>query len=136
LTAVSLFVYTYVYVGINLSRSSGERSPEATPSRKECRSRRRVGLQNIYQYVPSRAHAFYPVRIRIARGSLSRESRLVKPPRYLAQTHARHFPESAEDADYEIHQGVNHFCLNLDFVRKHSLSPYSISHKFRKSRKI
>lgn len=83
LTAVSLLVYTYVYVGINLSRSGA-----ASALRRRLHLERNVVREGawVYKiyisvYVPSRAHAFYPVRIRIARGSLSRESRLAKPPR-------------------------------------------------------
>jgi len=58
----------------------------------------RGSTKYIYQYMCLREPTLsIPVRIRIAHGSLSRESRLAKPPRYLAQVHTCHFPKSAEE---------------------------------------
>jgi len=83
-------------------------APEATPSREECRSRRRVGLQNISVCAFASPRAFHPARIRIAitAASSMREerSRLAKSPPPPPPSprrppcgipRARRFPESA-----------------------------------------
>lgn len=120
LTAVPFAHRSHIYLlskirghlSLNLSRA-----PEATPSRKECRSAKARGstkyismcilsLSRCFSFPSSGTYAFHPARIR------KRHAVSCKIAAIPYASPRSSFPRKYAP-DYEIRQGVNLFCFNL-----------------------